>query len=215
MYRICIFFYLCLNSPVCDKSYCAFLNRESSSSSSMWSSTKKWGRPSGIFSQERRAYRMTPARQRPLCSQWVNVLWHFCILPHFYHYIPLLVCFKVAFFSLFVWLLIVIFNQVIFLCVCSLLFFLHPFIPLYTSALSTATTLTQMTVHCTVRALASPPSPWTAHSGQPRAVTATWLTHSGTTRSLTAWLLLLHCWIGDICVFVHVRLLYVLLLLLQ
>jgi len=63
------------------------------------------------------------------------------------------------------------------------------------SALSTATPRTQKTASCTARASASPPSPLTARSGQPRAAAATCHTHSGTTRSLTAWLLVLCvCW---------------------
>lgn len=60
------------------------------------------------------------------------------------------------------------------------------------SALSTATMLTK-TAQYTARASASPLSPWTARSGQPRAATATWLMHSGTPRSLTKRLLLMLC----------------------
>lgn len=91
----------------------------------------------------------------------------------------------------------------------SYIYFFCPFPPSshpsILSALSTATTRTQKTARCTARASASPPSPWTARSGQPRAAAATWLTHSGTTRSLTAWLLLLHCCMTSVCahVFVH------------
>lgn len=60
-------------------------------------------------------------------------------------------------------------------------------------------------VICTARASASPPSPWTARSGQPRAAAATWLTHSGTTHSLTAWLLVIYCGTTGVCVCLCVR----------
>lgn len=60
------------------------------------------------------------------------------------------------------------------------------------SAPSTATMLMKRAQY-TAQASASPPSPWTARSGQPRAATATWLMHSGIPRSLTTWLLLIFC----------------------
>lgn len=76
--------------------------------------------------------------------------------------------------------------------------------PLNFSVLSTATTRTQRTAHCTARALESPQCLWTVRSGQLRAAAATWLTHSGTTRSLTAWLLLLHCCMTSVCMSMQV-----------
>lgn len=69
------------------------------------------------------------------------------------------------------------------------------------SAPSTVTMLMK-TAGYTAQASASPPSLWTARSGQPRAATATWLMHSGTSRSLTARLLVIPCCM--LCAF-HIR----------
>lgn len=132
----------------------------------MWSSTKMWGRTSRTSSQGRKWYQTSPARQEPLCLQWVHIL----------YLINVTFCWKS---------LEVIQKSLIFMFSLFLMSFIL-------SAPSTATMLMK-TAQYTAQASASPPSPWTARSGQPRAATATWLMHSGTSRSLTTWLLLILC----------------------